>query len=169
MTARERATPDPIPRVSRCSIRVSSPASFLTSLFLQIPSVLQRGITLPELTTIYDYMRTHANLLGERILQKYPALHRFHDPVSPRIEGLLRRPFPAQTIAIMGLAKGWLQERTGMVVAECGTGKILISLGAAHVHSKGSPFIALAPWYLRTWSKSGRAKRSSLCLESEYF
>jgi hypothetical protein len=59
----------------------------------------------------------------ERILQEYPALHSFDDPVSPRIEGLLRKPFPAQTIAIMGVAKRWQQARTAMVVAECGTGK----------------------------------------------
>ena len=31
---------------------------------------------MPELTTIYDYMRANAPLLGERILQEYPALHR---------------------------------------------------------------------------------------------
>jgi len=32
---------------------------------------------MPELATIYDYMRAHASLLGERILQEYPALHQF--------------------------------------------------------------------------------------------
>jgi len=32
---------------------------------------------MPELCTIYDYMRNHAALLGERILQEYPALHQF--------------------------------------------------------------------------------------------
>ena len=32
-------------------------------------------ISMPELATIYDYMRAHATLLGERILQEYPALH----------------------------------------------------------------------------------------------
>jgi hypothetical protein len=95
---------------------------------------------MPELATIYDYMRAHAALLGERILQEYPALHQFDDPVSPRIAGLLRKPFPAQTVAIMGVAKRWQRPRTGMVVAECGTGKTLISLEqfmstAAEIHS----------------------------------
>ena|ERR1700733_9168881 len=71
---------------------------------------------MPELCTIYDYMRAHAALLGERILQEYPALHQFDDPVSPRIEHLLRKPFPAQTIAIMGTAKRWQRARTAMVV-----------------------------------------------------
>ena len=111
---------------------------------------------MPELSTIYDYMRCHAALLGERILQQYPALHQFDDAVSPRIEGLLRRPFPAQTIAIMGVAKRWQQARTAMVVAECGTGKTLISLGAIHVHSKGSPFTALAmvpPHLVEKWAR----------------
>ena len=99
---------------------------------------------MPELSTIYDYMRANASLLGARILQEYPALHQFDDPVSARIEGLLRKPFPAQTIAIMGIAKRWRQARTGMVIAECGTGKTLISLGAIHVHSEGKPSTSLA-------------------------
>jgi hypothetical protein len=92
---------------------------------------------MPKLSTIYDYMRTNANLLGARILEQFPALHQIDDALSPRIEGLLRKPFPAQAIAIMGLANRWQQARTGMVVAECGTGKTLISLGAIHVHSGG--------------------------------
>jgi hypothetical protein len=69
-----------------------------------------------NITDIYTYMRTHASLLGDRILQEYPALHQFEDAVSPRIHGLLRTPFPAQTIAIMGVAKRWQQARTAMVV-----------------------------------------------------
>ena len=111
---------------------------------------------MPEPSTIYDYLRAHARLLGERILQEYPALHQFADPVSPRIEGLLRKPFPAQTIAIMGLVKRWNEARTGMVVAECGTGKTLISLGAIHVHSQGKPFTALAmvpPHLVEKWAR----------------
>ncbi|HTT20318.1 MAG TPA: hypothetical protein VMG82_15320, partial [Candidatus Sulfotelmatobacter sp.] len=104
----------------------------------------------------YDYMRSHATLLGDRILQQYPALHRFDDPISPRIEGLLRPPFPAQSIAIMGLAKRWHEARTAMVVAECGTGKTLISLGALHVHSAGKSFTALAmvpPHLVEKWAR----------------
>ena len=111
---------------------------------------------MPELSTIYDYMRANASLLGARILQEYPALHQFEDPVSPRIERLLRKPFPAQTIAIMGIAKRWRQARTGMVIAECGTGKTLISLGAIHVHSEGKRFTSLAmvpPHLVEKWAR----------------
>ena len=111
---------------------------------------------MPELCTIYEYMRANAVLLGTRILLEYPALHQFDDRVSPRIEGLLRRPFPAQIIAIMGVAKRWERARTGMVVAEGGTGKTLISLGAIHVHSEGRPFTALAmvpPHLVEKWAR----------------
>jgi superfamily II DNA or RNA helicase len=111
---------------------------------------------MPELSTIYDYMRANANLLGTRILEQFPALHQVHDPFSPRIEALLRKPFPAQAVAIMGLAKRWQRARTGMVVAECGTGKTLISLGAIHVHCEGSPFTALAmvpPHLVEKWAR----------------
>jgi superfamily II DNA or RNA helicase len=111
---------------------------------------------MPELATIYDYMRTYSVELGERILQEYPALHQFNDPVSPRVRDLLRPPFPAQAIAIMGVAKRWQEAPTAMVVAECGTGKTLISLGAIHVHSDGSPFTALAmvpPHLVEKWAR----------------
>jgi superfamily II DNA or RNA helicase len=43
-----------------------------------------------------------------------------------------------------------------MVVAECGTGKTLISLGAMHVHSAGHPFTALAmvpPHLVEKWAR----------------
>src|ERR1043165_379978 len=111
---------------------------------------------MPELCTIYDYMRAHASILGERILQQYPALHQFNDPISPRIQELLRTPFPAQAIAIMGVAKRWQLARTAMVVAECGTGKTLISLGAIHVHSEGQAFTSLAmvpPHLVEKWAR----------------
>jgi len=109
-----------------------------------------------ELATIYDYMRAYSTQLGERILAKYPALHRFEDPVSPRIDTLMRRPFPAQTIAIMGTAARWRFASTAMIIAECGTGKTLISLGATHVHSGGKPYTALAmvpPHLVEKWAR----------------
>src|SRR6267142_5317124 len=57
---------------------------------------------------------------------------------------LLRKPFPAQTLAMMGVVKRWTEARGAAVIAECGTGKTLISLGAVHVHSDRKPFTAIA-------------------------
>lgn len=109
-----------------------------------------------ELSTIYDYMRSYAPLLGERILREFPALQQFEDSVSPRLEQLLRRPKPAQSVAIMGVVKRWQHARTAMFVAECGTGKTLMSLAAIHVHSAGNPYTALAmvpPHLVEKWAR----------------
>jgi len=109
-----------------------------------------------QISDIYSYLRHHAPELGNRILNTYPALHQVEDAPSQRIETLLRQPFPAQTLAIMGLAKRWDLARSAKVIAECGTGKTLISLGAMHVHSNGRPFTALAmvpPHIVEKWAR----------------
>jgi hypothetical protein len=109
-----------------------------------------------QFQTIYDYFKLFSRELGERILHDYPALQRFEDPISPRVRQLLRRPFPAQAIAIMGVAKRWQEQHTAGIVAECGTGKTLMSLGAIHVHSDGKPYTAIAmvpPHLVEKWAR----------------
>jgi len=94
--------------------------------------------------TIFDYMRHHSSELGERILRDLPPLHGVDDALSPRIDTLKRRPFPAQSLAIMGIAKRWKQFDTAAIVGEMGTGKTLMAFGAIDVHSNGRRFNALA-------------------------
>jgi hypothetical protein len=56
----------------------------------------------------------------------------------------------------MGLAKLWQQARAGAVIAECGTGKTLISLGAVYTHAEGRPFTAIAlvpPQLVEKWCR----------------
>jgi hypothetical protein len=112
-------------------------------------------MAVPE--SIHDYLRMFAGELGELILQTYPALHSANNAVSPRLATLLRKPFPAQAVAAMGVAKKWETERAAAVmIAECGTGKTLISLAALHVHSDGQPFtgIVMAPGHITLkWCK----------------
>ena len=57
-----------------------------------------------------------AGELGERILQSLPTLHNAHDPLSPHLATLLRKPFPAQAVAAMGIAKKWESDRSAAVV-----------------------------------------------------
>jgi hypothetical protein len=105
---------------------------------------------------MHDYLRMFAGELGDRILQSYPALQKADDPLSPRLATLLRKPFPAQAVAAMGVAKKWERDRSAGVIAECGTGKTLISLAALHVHSDGRPFtaIVMAPGHITLkWCK----------------
>jgi hypothetical protein len=56
----------------------------------------------------------------------------------------------------MGLVRRWQQARAGAVVAECGTGKTLISLGAVHTHAEGRPYTGLAmvpPQLVEKWCR----------------
>src|SRR5258708_26955473 len=109
-----------------------------------------------QLQTIYDYMKLLSKPLGDRILHDYPALQRFEDPISPLVKQLLRRPFPAQAIGIMGVAKRWQEWHSAAIVAECGTGKTLMSLGAAHVHAGGPPVTAISMGPPHLGSQGGR-------------
>jgi len=111
-------------------------------------------VPLPE--TISEYLRSYSPQLGERILESFPPLHAIDDPPSPLISQLLRKPYPAQTLCIMGLVRRWQQARAGAVVAECGTGKTLISLGAVHTHAEGRPYTGLAmvpPQLVEKWCR----------------
>lgn len=94
--------------------------------------------------SIGQYLCAFANELGERILQSFPPLQGFQDPVSPLLTKLLRKPYPAQAVVISGVVKRLAQARSAAVVAECGTGKTLISLASLLVASAGKPFTALA-------------------------
>jgi len=106
--------------------------------------------------TIADYLRLWAPQLGDRIVQMYPALHTVADSGSPLLGTLLRKPFAAQELAIMGLVKRWDEARTAAAIAECGTGKTLISLGAIHCHGRSRPFTAIAmvpPQLVEKWCR----------------
>lgn len=105
---------------------------------------------------ISAYLQLFSHELGERILQSYPPLHNVEEPASPMLGRLLRRPFPAQILAIMGVVKRWNRARSAGVIAECGTGKTLISLGAVEVHSNGRPYTMLAmvpPQLVEKWAR----------------
>lgn len=94
-------------------------------------------------TNINDYLRQFAAQLEERILQQFPPLHRPDEPLPRELARLRRTPYPAQALAIAGIAKRWDVENSAGAIAECGTGKTLISLGAMLVHASGRPFTAL--------------------------
>ena len=107
-------------------------------------------------SSIRQYMVCHATELGERILASYPPLHSPEDPPSSQLSRLLRTPYPAQSLAIMGVAKRWQISRGAHVVAECGAGKTLIALGMMFVHAQGKPFsgIVMAPPHLvEKWAR----------------
>jgi len=109
-----------------------------------------------SLSNLNDYLRLHSDELAERILASYPPLYGLDDAPSPELSRMLRTPYPAQSLAIMGVAKRWQISRGAHVVAECGAGKTLIALGMMFVHAQGKPFsgIVMAPPHLvEKWAR----------------
>ena len=109
-----------------------------------------------NLDTIHDYLRTHSDEIGNRILASYPALFRSDEAPSSLLSHMLRTPYPAQTIAIMGVSRRWELARNANVVAECGAGKTLIALGSMLVHSaeRGFTGLVMAPPHLvEKWAR----------------
>jgi hypothetical protein len=96
-----------------------------------------------HVTDITMYFRQFAHQLEDRILEQFPPLHQPGEPLPAELLHLRRTPYPAQALAIAGIAKRWEVESAAAAIAECGTGKTLISLGAMYVHAKGKPFTAL--------------------------
>ncbi len=108
------------------------------------------------LTCINDYLKAYGAELGHRVVDQFPPLHQPSDPVWPAIHELKRQPFSAQTLAIMGIVKRWEEARCAAAVAECGTGKTLISLGSVFTHARGKRFTALTmvpPQLVEKWAR----------------
>jgi hypothetical protein len=73
-----------------------------------------------NITDISTYLRTYGPSLSERVLQQFPALHTPEDEPWPALARLKRRPFPAQTLAIMGIAKRWQESRSAAAIVTFG-------------------------------------------------
>jgi hypothetical protein len=58
-----------------------------------------------SLDTMHDYLRHHSEEIGARILASYPALYRPDQAPSPLLSRMMRTPYPAQALAIMGISK----------------------------------------------------------------
>jgi hypothetical protein len=95
------------------------------------------------IASLEDYLREFSIEIGDRILTSFPALQTPEDPVSPILNKLLRRPFPAQAVAISGAVKRLEQSNSVAVIAEMGTGKTLMAMAIAHVFAAGRPYACL--------------------------
>jgi hypothetical protein len=69
-----------------------------------------------RLDTIHDYLRSNSEEIGARILASYPALHGADEAPSPLLSRMVRVPYPAQSLAIMGVSKRWQLARNANVV-----------------------------------------------------
>ena len=94
-----------------------------------------------EMETLYDYLRINGRQLGRRIVETYPPLHAPGDPSAPELSRLMRKPLPAQELAIMGCVKYLVDHDAVKIVGECGTGKTFMAgAGVAYVAAHSKPF-----------------------------
>ncbi len=103
-----------------------------------------------------EYLRQYSDELGVKILAQFPPLHQPGNQVHPGVAWLRRTPFPAQELAIMGIVRQWERSNAAAAIAECGTGKTLISLGAIHCHAGQRPYTALTmvpPQLVEKWAR----------------
>jgi hypothetical protein len=110
----------------------------------------------PNLSSLQAYLAAHSEEIGTRILFSYPALFGTDEAPSPLLSRMLRSPYPAQTLAIMGVSRRWQLARNANVVAECAAGKTLIALGSMLVHGAGRPFTGLVmapPHLVEKWAR----------------
>jgi superfamily I DNA/RNA helicase len=80
---------------------------------------------------IATYLRQFAPLLEDRILKQFPPLHEPGTPLPPELRRLRRTPYPAQSLAIAGIARRWDLENSAGAIAECGTGKTVVAMHRA--------------------------------------
>src|SRR5581483_4172421 len=97
--------------------------------------------TLPK--DLSEYLRLHGSEIADRIAQVFPPLYQPGEPIHPEVERLRRKPYPSQLAAIAGVIRRWEQAQAAAIVAECGTGKTLISLGALAGHARGRQYTAI--------------------------
>ena len=95
-------------------------------------------------TNINNYLRQFAYQLEERILQQFPPLHQPGEPLPAELARLRRTPYPAQALAIAGIAKRWEAENSAG--ANCDFTQFM-------AESATLWFILVRPNYgLRSWS-----------------
>jgi hypothetical protein len=93
-------------------------------------------------TDTSEYLRLYSDELGARILAQFPALHQPGDQVHPGVARLRRKPFPAQTLAIMGIVRQW--ERSNAAAATlCFHFVLAANLCFTHRNRRGTWLLSL--------------------------
>lgn len=102
-----------------------------------------------------DYLLAFGPALAARVVAACPSLHQAQDPLDPRLQDLVRRPFPAQAHVAQGVCKALRRRRSAFLVGEMGCGKSLIAAATAHLLSRG-PYrvLVMCPGHMvRKWKR----------------
>src|SRR5438552_2944221 len=92
--------------------------------------------------TLDQYFTEYGTLLGQ---QAAKATRPLHVPGSDAtsLPELLRQPFEAQAHVVAAGAKALRQQKSILLIAECGAGKSLMGMATIHAHASGKPYRAL--------------------------
>ena len=90
------------------------------------------------LNCISGYLKTYGSRAGARGCRSFSAAASTLGSSLARGQRTEAHPFPAQALAIMGIVERWEEARCAAAVAECVTGKTLISLGSVFTHAAAS-------------------------------
>ncbi len=98
-----------------------------------------------QAANVATYLQKHGPPLAGRISERFrPLVTAPQLDVRRELRKLKREPFPAQAGVIEGLVALFKSgRRHGFIVAECGTGKTIMSMAVPYVLSGGRPYRAL--------------------------
>lgn len=112
---------------------------------------------LAGLRSLDEYLKMFGPALGRQVVENFRPLY---DPVreepDPRFFRLLREPFRAQADAGEGLVRLYREQRSALLVGECGVGKTLVGAAVPWVLYGGRPcrVLAMVPNHLvRKWKR----------------
>ena len=145
---------------------------------LSIEEGIGEGSDLAEITNVTGYLNSYGNALAQRLGDVFQPHHKPGiDPLPPKINSLIRKPFKAQADVAYGLVKALggkgtvlmegetdsgnplrkavFGQKTALAVGEMGSGKTMIALVVAHLlHGDNYRVLIQAPGHLvKKWKR----------------
>lgn len=143
---------------------------------LSIDEGVGEGSNLNEIKNVTGYLNSYGGALAQRLSTVFEPHHRPGvDPLPPKINSLIRKPFKAQADVAYGLVKTLSIQKTGVavgksdggsfktvanhktaiVVGEMGSGKTMVALAVAHLlHGDNYRVLIQAPGHLvKKWKR----------------
>ena len=108
-----------------------------------------------------DFLAEYGQSLKQKVIEAFKPLHnplvkdQWDNEAELKLDQLKRKLFPAQTSAVLSLAKGFFtaQKRGLILVAEMGSGKSAMAIGVAHLIPKRNyrVMVMCPPHLVRKW------------------
>ena len=113
-----------------------------------------------NLISLKDFLNDYGESMAEKVMQDLTVVHNpiidKEKDISTLLDGMKKKPFPAQAEIIKACYKAFMSgNKSAYMVAECGTGKTLKSIGLAYALHKfngiGRVLVLCPPTLVRKW------------------